>query len=538
MKIKVLLSAIMVATASTAAAQNIYDLGKFSSSDLSGTARYVGMGGAMNALGADLSVMSSNPAGIGLYRSSDAAVTASVASQADADKFNGKNPTHISFDQLGLVYAMKMNGETTKFFNIGFNYRKHNDFNSLINTGMNNISGNASQLWQLSDLATYWDAYAFDASTGDTYDGTAYFTPLMQAAYGNGLISAMKDAEGNHTGMYESYGATSNSYRKAQWGSIQDYDLAFAFNFTNQVYLGFTVGIYNVDYNSYSQYNEDLVNSEGASNGSYTLKNKDRITGTGVDMKVGVIFRPVKDNPFRIGIAVSTPTYYNLTRKYSMNGSNTYRYDYNLQTPWKFNFSLGSTFFNQLAIDAEYEYADYSKAKISYDNGDWDEWGNRDEDDDEAIKDEANKYLKGVSTFKIGAEWYVDPKVCLRAGYNYVSSPYEDKAFYNQYINSVSLDNATSTAYMNMSGINRWTFGLGINFGRCYADAAYLYQNQHGTFYPFNTQYGDETTAYSQNDAYLNTQNPTSAQMYSNAIGGTKIKMNRSKFVLTLGFRF
>ena len=34
-------------------AQDIYKVESFSSEDLNGTARYVGMGGAMNALGAD-----------------------------------------------------------------------------------------------------------------------------------------------------------------------------------------------------------------------------------------------------------------------------------------------------------------------------------------------------------------------------------------------------------------------------------------------------------------------------------------------------
>ena len=41
------------------------------SDDVIGTSRFVGMGGALGALGADLSVISWNPAGIGIYRKSD-----------------------------------------------------------------------------------------------------------------------------------------------------------------------------------------------------------------------------------------------------------------------------------------------------------------------------------------------------------------------------------------------------------------------------------------------------------------------------------
>ena len=51
----------------TASAQNAYDAEKLLGNDLNGTARFVGMGGAMGALGGDISVISSNPAGIGYF---------------------------------------------------------------------------------------------------------------------------------------------------------------------------------------------------------------------------------------------------------------------------------------------------------------------------------------------------------------------------------------------------------------------------------------------------------------------------------------
>ena len=52
-------------------AQNLYDAARLMGNDLNGTARFVGMGGAMGALGGDISTMGTNPAGIGIYRSSD-----------------------------------------------------------------------------------------------------------------------------------------------------------------------------------------------------------------------------------------------------------------------------------------------------------------------------------------------------------------------------------------------------------------------------------------------------------------------------------
>ena len=42
----------------------IYDANRWMGSDLNGTARFVGMGGAMGALGGDITTMGTNPAGI------------------------------------------------------------------------------------------------------------------------------------------------------------------------------------------------------------------------------------------------------------------------------------------------------------------------------------------------------------------------------------------------------------------------------------------------------------------------------------------
>ena len=56
-------------------AQGELDAYRYSQTELNGTARYLGMGGAFGALGGDISSMSSNPAGLGIYRSSEIVTT-------------------------------------------------------------------------------------------------------------------------------------------------------------------------------------------------------------------------------------------------------------------------------------------------------------------------------------------------------------------------------------------------------------------------------------------------------------------------------
>ena len=70
---KLYISAVLASAfvALPTAAQDIYKIEQLSSTDLNGDARYIGMGGAMSALGANLSAISTNPASSALYRKSD-----------------------------------------------------------------------------------------------------------------------------------------------------------------------------------------------------------------------------------------------------------------------------------------------------------------------------------------------------------------------------------------------------------------------------------------------------------------------------------
>ena len=86
---KKIILAVWVLAAMPAAAQDTYESARLMGSDLNGTARYVGMGGAMDALGADISTISSNPAGIGVFRHSNVSASLGFVSQADAVKFDG-----------------------------------------------------------------------------------------------------------------------------------------------------------------------------------------------------------------------------------------------------------------------------------------------------------------------------------------------------------------------------------------------------------------------------------------------------------------
>src|SRR3712207_8789422 len=97
MKLKYLTLAALSAFTLQATAQEAYENAKMVDNDLNGTARYVGMGGALDALGADLSTISSNPAGVGLFRRSKAEVSFGMVTQQDGKNFANGNTTNASF---------------------------------------------------------------------------------------------------------------------------------------------------------------------------------------------------------------------------------------------------------------------------------------------------------------------------------------------------------------------------------------------------------------------------------------------------------
>ena len=310
---------------------------------------------------------------------------------------------------------------------------------------------------------------------------------------------------------------------------MNSFDLNVALNLYDRFYLGATLGAYYVDYTSNSTYSEDFFyynkpTDEWMTRGGYTLNNYYNVTGSGIDFKVGFILRPFESSPFRIGGAIHTPTFYNLTEygrafinydvdvkndngEYVRKNGNTFTQDsngrewqsetpYEIVSPWKYNLSLGYTIGKTVALGAEYEYEDYSTTKLKYDDG--------------VIMDgetnDAKNMLKGVHTFRVGAEFKLAPEFSFRLGYNHITAAMKDDAF--KYLPSNSV--RTDTEYSNLKAANNYTLGFGYRGSSFYADMAYQFNTYKEDFYAFDSKYLD----------------------------ATKLTNNNHKVILTLGMRF
>ena len=508
MKKKIMVLTVAGALASAAAAQNQYDALRFLGNDVNGTARFVGMGGAMSSLGADLSTIGTNPAGIGLYRSNDVALSLGFNANKSHSDFNGsvmdESRNRASFDQVGFVWSTKIGNKTDlRFLNFAFNYHKRVNFNRQF-ASKGGLNGN-SLTWQMADMidgAEDGNGGLFYQSEDDFYGSNGLLNadnPYMDRKYvgtpylgamgaRTGLVDVKGDEDGNITDIY-GWNGIDGEYYSRETGSVNEYDFNVSFNVRDRFYFGATLGVYDIDYLRYSSYGENL---EGNSN--FTLNNTYKTEGTGIDLKVGTIIRPFEYSPFRFGLAIHTPILYNMSDRYTsvlvtnlalenstvsytenlrdyLSGGQ-YVWDYRLITPWRFNVSVGTIVGGIMALDAEYEFENYSATKLQ--NAEGVELNGQ-----SAIKET----LKGVHSFRVGMETKVSSAFSVRAGYHFRSTPITSDAFKNI---PVTDNTRTDAEYLNLKSRQAVSVGLGYRGRLVYADVAYKYDFYKGDFYAFD----------------------------------------------------
>lgn len=498
-------------TSFVAVAQETYENTKLIDNDLNGTARYVGMGGAMEALGADLSTIGTNPAGLGLFRKGKADLSFGLVNQTGMNKFNSLSKTNMSFDQIGVVFNLSKTPNAS--INIGFNYHKSRNFDQLLNAA--NTLNNASQ-----NKLTYqkYRNQVFKERKDLTYS-------QLDALYMDNLLYD------NRTKKYYNFPATGYLYNQENKGYIGEYDMNLSANLNDRVYLGLTMGIHDVHYKGYAEYTENFVPNANNIPG-LTLNDSREITGTGFDVKLGAIVRPMAESPFRLGAYIHTPVWYDLTTSnYTVLTDGTARpnvgetYDFRVNTPWKFGLSAGTTLADRIALGATYEYAAYNAMQTRIKDGGTYDWyyGTYYESshNDRAMNNHTEDALKGQHTLKLGAEARITDHFSLRAGYNYLSALYKDAAVKDGSLNSPGTYYASSTSYVNWKDTNRFTFGLGWNVWRFNIDLAYQYSQQNGTFYPF-----------------MNYHEGSAPSVEDNIANPTQVNNKQHQLLLTMGYKF
>jgi hypothetical protein len=485
-----------------AEAQNIQfpDMIRFSQTFPWGTARSMGMGGAFGALGADQSSISTNPAGIGVFRSSDFSFTLSLADNNSNSTYEGHQTTDFSaklkVENFGAVFTKKTKREHGLLYaNFGITYNRLNDFNRNVIIKNPNAS---------SSLLDEFDYYANNQGDGAlaTRDLSSFYEGLAWDSY---LLDTMLYGPGwYHSDFSDSHTYGQNMVKKLNIrGGIGQWDFAYGMNFNNMLYMGLSIGIQNFDYTQTSSHTETDVNGNIPNLQSFTFSEYLNASGYGGNFKIGVIVKPVSF--IRLGAAIHSPTFYAITSdfhtsadayydialagdNYDSYNESDYIYDKNtFITPWKYIESVAFQFKQFGLLSLDFETVDYSSMKLS---------------GDEIYSQ--NDSIKGgyaANNLRLGAEGKIGP-FALRAGLGLYGSPNN-----------------------GFSKINYKTYSAGIGFRgkKFYWDLAYVllkYSNNY-TLYQYTEQQGGNGL-------------PT----WTNSPQIAKIDNNVNRFVATIGFRF
>ena len=515
----------LLAVAFAAQAQDTYMNERItnSSSDVIGTARYVGMGGALGALGADMSVISWNPAGIGFYRKNDMAIT--FGGTWGKSYISEENRGTGTFDQAGFVYNMKLESETCPYINFAFNFQKKINFNHNFYADNPNLN-ELSQLDQVAEL-TDWDS------------GTEN---LEGMAWDNGFFSTGTNGNGEEYRMNKYGSSLSNQYTHHSEGSLMSFDFNLSTNINNRAFLGLTVGVDNMRYRGWNWYAEQDMNGYD----KYYLNNDTHISGTGVNVKLGAIIRPLEDSPFRFGFVVETPTWYRLRnstwfdmqRGYNYGGTQTDQWEsylkFNLRSPWKVRASIGSTVGSSFAWDVDYEYGAYAGSSMGYPENEYYDGSSSGNVKDAAMNQLTRDNLRGTHTLRVGMEANATKNLAFRLGYNLSTSAYKKNISFDQYnLNSAAMDYATSTSFMRMGTTNILTLGVGYRAKNFYVDLAYKLRNQYADFYAFDTSF--TSTSNPESVSMVIVDNPLLADR---TIDPVEVNLTRHTITCTLGFKF
>lgn len=459
--------------------------------DVHGTARYVGMGGAMGALGADISTINWNPAGIGLYRRGDVAFTAGAAWNKKG--IDEASTTNATFDQAGFVYSLDL-GEYygLRYLNFSFNYQKKIDYNNGFYADNLNLGGR-SQMSQLMGLANA----GFD--TNNNLAGMAVDNWFLTAYDKSGALADKYTKRQDIDHFENSYDGIQGFHTQQSSGSLGEYSFNVSGNVNDQVYWGVTFGLDDLRYRGWSDYYEQSIRPTDKVKGDYSLYNDHYINGMGFSVKAGVIVRPFAESPFRVALAAETPTWYQLKKStlYSLTDNvinyqvpeNESYLEYSIKSPWKVRAGIGSTLGNFLAWDVDYEYATYNHTGMGYPttyvddpnsslfNNTW----------DKAMDKNTLAFLKPTHNVRAGIEFKPVRSFSIRAGYNFASSAYKDNIALNQLnINSYAMNYATTTSFMRLGDLHSITAGLGWKGRHFYFDLAYKCKIQSADHYAFD----------------------------------------------------
>ncbi|MDO4763616.1 MAG: hemin receptor [Flavobacteriaceae bacterium] len=395
----------------------------YDNQSLIGSAKYSAMGGAMGALGGEISSMGTNPAGLGVFITNDSNVSLLVNSNQTEAHLAGnsikKSVNNTTLGQAGGVFSFHTNDKSSwKFINVGINYTNEGIGNQIQSPKNPNLK---KPVLDNSNKITDYDLYS------------------------------------GH--MYERIGKRS----KLSFG--------IGGNYENNLYIGAGVNLLS---SNIEQYDEVLITYQNSGSSNYYKRNFTpfREESTGVSLSLGVIGKITQQ--IRLGASVESPVWYSIDREYveykndgQKISSYNYAEDRNLKTPSKLTLSGAFIPNKNFALNVDYRM-DLGKPHFS--GG----------DAERQLNDFYQSNYKSQSEVRLGGEYRLK-NFRVRGGYSFTTSPFRDYTFgdngkgYSIFNDDGTIQQKGKLSNYIVGKSEVISGGLGYDFKSFYIDAAYQY---------------------------------------------------------------
>jgi hypothetical protein len=470
---------------------------RYSSVQYGGTARSIGTGNSMSVLGGDYGTISINPAGLATYRGSDFMFSMGYLNVNTTSQLKGNtafdNPANkLTFNNIGLVFNTKPWGNskwTNTNFAIGLN--KHTDFNREIY-----YQGSSP-----GSIVTLFKNQANNGQLDDFGNNVAYDAEALYDSTIAGKRRYFSDFDGKENTP------VNRSQTVKTTGRVTELVISYAGNYDEKLMVGVTIGVPFAKYEFSNSYGEADPSNQIKFFNNLNLKEVYKADGTGINLKIGAIYRPVQ--AVRVGFALHSPTSYTFAEtrtvdmiyNYTTSSGKTVEKtglspegesNYIVNTPWKALGSVGVIIGKNGFITAEVEQLNYAKAKIRFSTPDT--IGQQRVADLKEYESKVNTEIKGLYksalTMRFGGELALDV-FRVRAGINLIGSAMQSETGFRK----------------------AYTAGVGVRGKKAYLDFAYRYENQKYLYQPYKA-----SESIRQPDVDINSKNST--------------------IVATLGYRF
>ncbi len=368
---------------------------QLSQSDPVGTARNLGTGNSMFAIGPDFSAIGLNPSGLGGYRKSEFLFSSSLSFTGystgldDSGSMKQDGFSKFNLPNVGFVIYNQPRGSSWTSSNWAIGLNRVADYNRELSFS-GNSQGSITDRWrELAEGLDPDDLNGFE-------EGLAFET------------GAIYDFEGDN--IYETDYSINDQYallkKESSFteGGKSELFLAYGADFNQKLMIGFSVGIPFTNYTQNRIYEEQDDAGDGVpffndlEYASYINS-----SGYGINGKVGVTIKPTRFLNF--ALAFHSPTRLSMTDNF--NSGITYDYtdenhdgpitessddgtfNYALRTPWSASGGAGVVIGKSGFVAAHVKFTDYASMKYDYSVK-----GNGDRYD--AIQNSVNNNIKSI----------------------------------------------------------------------------------------------------------------------------------------------